>query len=147
MVPAAIEKEILIEAPVEVVWRFVTEPDQIRRWFADEIEIDLRVGGHGTLAFRGHDAYELQVEAIDPPRRFAFRWVRRPATLVRSGSALLVEFLLQAENGNTRLRVVESGFETIDWSDEEKARYAGDHSNGWERIIGRLRDQAASNRE
>jgi uncharacterized protein YndB with AHSA1/START domain len=147
VVPAAIEKDILIEAPIEVVWRFVTEPDQIRRWFADEAEIDLRVGGQGRLAFRGHDSYELQVEAIDPPRRFAFRWVRRPETVVRSANSMLVEFILQPENGNTRLRVVESGFESIDWSDEEKARYADDHSNGWERIIRRLRDHAASNRE
>jgi uncharacterized protein YndB with AHSA1/START domain len=147
VVPAAIEKDILIEAPIEVVWRFVTEPDQIRRWFADEAEIDLRVGGRGRLAFRGHDSYELQVEAIDPPRRFAFRWVRRPETVVRSANSMLVEFILQPEDGNTRLRVVESGFETIDWSDEEKARYADDHSNGWERIIRRLRDHAAPDRE
>jgi uncharacterized protein YndB with AHSA1/START domain len=29
-----IEREVVIEAPVEVVWRTVTEPDQLSQWFA-----------------------------------------------------------------------------------------------------------------
>src|SRR6266576_1819982 len=84
VVPRAIEKEVVIEAPLEVVWRVVTDPEQIRQWFADE-----------------------------------------------------------AEAGGTRLRVVESGFDTIDWSDAEKAKYAEGHSRGWQVILGRLRDYAS----
>ncbi len=145
MIPSAVEKEILIEAPVEVVWNLLTEPEQIRQWFADEAEIELRVGSKGRLAFKGHDSYQLQVEAVEPPRRFAFRWVRQPSLVVRDDNSLLVEFILQPEKGSTRLKVVESGFDAIDWSDEERARYAEDHSNGWQRILGRLRDHAVSN--
>ena len=144
MIPSAIEKDILIDAPVDVVWQLVTEPEHIRHWFAEEVEIDLRVGGHGSLGFPSHDAYQLQVEALEPPRRFAFRWVRRPETIVRSNNSLLVEFILQPEDGKTRLRVVESGFDSLDWSDEEKASYADQHTNGWPSILGRLRDRAAS---
>ncbi|HEX7263890.1 MAG TPA: SRPBCC domain-containing protein [Candidatus Dormibacteraeota bacterium] len=141
---AAIEKEILIKAPVEVVWHLVTEPDQVQRWFADEAEIELRVGSKGRLAFKSGDSYQLQVEAVEPPHRFSFRWVRQPGLVVRDDNSLLVEFILQPENGGTRLKIVESGFDAIDWSDEEKAQYVEDHSNGWQRIIGRLRDHAAS---
>jgi len=32
-----IVREILIEAPIEVVWRTVTEPDQVSQWFADRV--------------------------------------------------------------------------------------------------------------
>jgi uncharacterized protein YndB with AHSA1/START domain len=142
MIPSAIEKEILIEAPVEVVWHLLTEPDRIRQWFADEAEIELRVGGKGALAFNGKDSYQLQVEAVEPPRRFAFRWVRRPGLLLRNDNSLLVEFILEPENGSTRLRVVESGFDAIDWSDEERAKYVEDHANGWQQCLGRLRDLA-----
>ncbi len=141
---AAIEKEIHIDAPVEVVWHLVTAPDQIHQWFADEAEIELRVGSRGRLAFKGHDSYQLQVEAVEPPRRFAFRWVRQPGLVVRDDNSLLVEFILQPDEGGTRLKVVESAFDAIDWSDEERARYAQDHSNGWQRILDRLRDHAAS---
>lgn len=144
MVPTTIEKEILIEAPVEVVWRVITEPKQIREWFTDQAEVDLRVGGKGVLTPRQGEPFLLQVEALEPPRRFAFRWVRRPDTVVRSDNSFLVEFILQAENGHTRLRVVESGFETIDWSDDDKASYADDHAQGWPAILVRLRDYVAS---
>jgi uncharacterized protein YndB with AHSA1/START domain len=144
MIPSAVEKEILIEAPVEVVWHLLTEPEHIRRWFADQAEIDLRVGGQGELAFKGQGAYQLQVEAVEPPRRFAFRWVRRPGLPLRSDNSLLVEFTLEPENGSTRVRVVESGFDSIDWSDEERAKYAEDHADGWQSCLGRLRDLATT---
>ena len=144
MIPSAVEKEILIEAPVEVVWHLLTEPDQIRQWFADKAEIELRVGGKGALAFNGHDSYQLQIEAVEPPRRFAFRWVRRPGLILRNDNSLLVEFILEPETGSTRLRVVESGFDAIDWSDEERAKYAEDHANGWQHRLGLLRDLARS---
>jgi uncharacterized protein YndB with AHSA1/START domain len=141
---AAIEKEIHIDAPVELVWHLLTEPDQIRQWFADETEIELRVGSKGRLAFKSGDSYELQVEAVEPHRRFAFRWVRQAGLAVQDDNSLLVEFILRPDKGGTRLKVVESGFDAIDWSDEEKAKYVEDHTNGWQRILVRLRDHAGS---
>ena len=141
---AAIEKEIHIDAPVEVVWDLVTQPDQIHHWFADEAEVELRVGSKGRLAFKSGDSYQLQVEAVERPRRFAFRWVRQAGLVVRDDNSLLVEFILQPEDGGTRLKVVESGFDAIDWSDEERARYVEGHSEGWQSILGRLRDHTAS---
>ena len=145
MIPDAIEREILIEAPVDVVWGVVTEPEQIRRWFADEAEVELRAGGSGRLKFLpSGDSYELQVEAVEPPRRFAFRWVQPAGTAVRERNSMLVEFTLHPEANGTRLRVVESGFATVDWSDAKKRRYADDHSRGWESLLGRLRDYARS---
>jgi hypothetical protein len=35
-----IEREIVIDAPVEVVWRTITEPDQISQWFADKVDLE-----------------------------------------------------------------------------------------------------------
>ena len=144
MVPRAIEKEVVIEAPLEVVWRLVTDPEQIRQWFADEAEVELRVGGNGRLRFKSGDSYQLQVEALEPFRRFAFRWVQPEGSPARANNTMLVEFMLEPEAGGTRLRVVESGFDTIDWSDAEKAKYAEGHSRGWQVILGRLRDYGSS---
>jgi uncharacterized protein YndB with AHSA1/START domain len=142
MTPSTIEKEILIEAPVEVVWDLITEPRHIRQWFAAEAEIELRVGGPGALTFDGHGSYQLQVEAVEPPRRFAFRWVRRAGLVVHDDNTLLVEFTLEPVDGRTRMRVVESGFDAIEWSDEEKAKYVADHTNGWQDCLDRLVDLA-----
>jgi len=144
VVPRAIEKEVVIEAPIEVVWRVVTDPEQIRQWFADEAEVDLRVGGSGRLRFKSGDSYQLQIEELEPPRRFVFRWVQPESSPARSDNSMLVEFLLEPEGSGTRLRVVESGFDTIDWSDAEKAKYAEGHSTGWQVLLSRLRDYAPS---
>jgi len=144
VIPDAIEKEVVIEAPLEVVWRVVTDPEQIRQWFADEAEVELRVGGGGRLRFKSGDSYQLQIEALEPPRRFAFRWVQPEGSPVRAESSLLVEFLLEPEAGGTRLRVVESGFDTIDWSEAAKAKYADNHSRGWQVLLDRLHDYAPS---
>lgn len=146
MIPAQIEKEMLIEAPVEVVWRIVTEADQISQWFSAEAQLDLRVGGQGRLG-TGRKSYPIQVEAIDPPRRFAFRWLYPEGARAERGNSTLVEFTLSQEAGNTRLRVVESGFDQTDWSDEEKVRSIEDHSRGWEECFARLRQLALSQPE
>ena len=144
VIPDAIEKEVVIEAPLEVVWRVVTDPAHIRQWFADEAEVELRVGGGGRLRFNSGDSYQLQIEALEPPRRFAFRWVQPEGSPVRAESSLLVEFLLEPEAGGTRLRVVESGFDTIDWSEAAKAKYADNHSRGWQVLLDRLHEYAPS---
>jgi hypothetical protein len=39
-----IEREILIDAPAEVVWRTITEPDQVSQWFADRVELVVEPG-------------------------------------------------------------------------------------------------------
>lgn len=142
MIPSQIEREIVIEAPIDVVWRIVTEPDQIKQWFSSEVDLDAQAGGAGRVSFEEGETFYLQVEAFDPPHRFAFRWLHEQGPKPRPENSMLVEFTLRPEAGNTRLRVVESGFDQIDWSDERKAKYAQDHSNGWPFYLGRLRDYA-----
>src|SRR3954469_22432518 len=53
MIPPRIEREILIDAPVDVVWAVVTEPEHISGWFSDSVELDLRPGGEAVLVWDG----------------------------------------------------------------------------------------------
>ena len=142
MIPAQIEKETFIEAPVEVVWRTLTEPDQMTHWFSPEAELDGRPGGEGRLRFPSGATYYLQVETFEPPHRFAYRWMQAKGVRAVPENSMLVEFTLRAEAGGTRLRVVESGFEHVDWTDDAKSKYADDHSRGWPGILERLGEQA-----
>ena len=113
-----IERDILIAAPPEVVWEVVTEAEHVSQWFSDA-EFEATPGAGGRIA-----GFEIQIEEVEPPRRFSFRW-----------DALLVEFMLAAEDGGTRLRVLESGFENRD-------AQRVDHEGGWEKFLGQLRDYA-----
>jgi len=141
-IPAQIVKEILIEAPIEDVWRVVTEPDQITQWFSQEAELERRTDGAGRLRFESGQTYYLHVVAFDPPHRFAYRWLHERGASARPENSMLVEFILHAEPGHTRLRVVESGFDQVDWTDEEKITYLEEHSRGWQAILEQLRDYA-----
>lgn len=138
VIPSHIEKEIVIDAPLDVVWRVLTEPEQIKQWFSDEVSLDLRAGGQGRLEFTGHDSYEIKIEAVDPLHRFTFRWLYPEGSRPDPRNSTLVEFTLRAEEGRTRLRVVESGFDRIDWSDPEKARRVEDNTRGWQECLERL---------
>lgn len=145
MIPNVIERDILIEAPVETVWGVLTEPGQMSQWFCDAARIDLRPGGEGTLTFGDRATSQqvtvrLRVETAEPPHRFAFRWDHPTGTEPHPGNSLLVEFTLTAEGAGTRLRVTESGFTGLDRPAEDKAAYYDRHSKGWDIHLGSLRD-------
>jgi uncharacterized protein YndB with AHSA1/START domain len=71
MADLVIEREVLIEAPAEVVWRTITEPDQMTQWFADRVELVVEPGAHGFMGF-GDQGGPVVVETVDPPTRFPF---------------------------------------------------------------------------
>jgi hypothetical protein len=60
-----IQQEILIVAPVDVVWRTVTEPEQVSVWFSDEVDLEAKPGYEGVLTFndRGHQAVHERASA------------------------------------------------------------------------------------
>ena len=147
MTDFTIESEILIEAPADVVWRTITEPEQVAQWFADRVELDARPGGTGTLVFEDMDGrvVPLVVETVDPPHRFSFRWSHPDGEALVPGNSVLVEFTLTAEGDQrTRLRVAETGLDVLGWPDDDKSRYVEEHRDGWVGILGRLGDLFAT---
>jgi uncharacterized protein YndB with AHSA1/START domain len=143
VVPDAITREIEIDAPLDVVWGIVTEARHLAGWFSDEAEIDLRAGGAMLLTWRDHGVYRARVETVEPPRRFAFRWVLRDGEEPVAGGSTLVVMTLTPTEGGTRLTVVESGFSELSWPQHERARYAGQNADGWIRELDQLRAYAA----
>jgi len=132
-----IEREIVIDAPVEVVWRTITEPDQISLWFADKVDVEITPGATGYMGF-GDQGGPVLVETVDPPTRFSFRWNHPAGEEPAAGNSLLVEFTLVSEGERTRLRVAESGLEPLPWPDADKQRYAEEHNEGWGEFLDRL---------
>src|SRR4051794_24869971 len=132
-----VEREIVIDAPVEVVWRTITEPDQITQWFADEVRLDLEPGAHGYMGF-GDQGGAVVVDTVDPPTRFSFRWNHPAEEEPAPGNSLLVEFTLVGEGEHTRLRVVERGLDLLRRPDIDKPKYALEHNHGWGDFLDRL---------
>jgi uncharacterized protein YndB with AHSA1/START domain len=138
-----IRRDVLIAAPLDVVWRTVTEPDQITRWFSDAAQVDLQPGGEGVLTFEGTasgkpQTVPISVVHVDEPHRFAFRWMHPDGAEAHQDNSLLVEFTLAAEGAGTRLQVTESGLDRIGWAAEQVRGYTAEHEDGWQRHLGQL---------
>ena len=141
-----VERDILIEAPAEVVWRTITEPGQIAQWFADRVDLVAEPGAHGYLGF-GDQGGPVVVEAVEKPVRFSFRWNHARGEEPVPGNSMLVEFTLTPEGEErTRLRVTESGHELRDWPEAEQRRYADEHREGWGDFLDRLAAVAIKHR-
>ena len=143
MAGGRIERDVLIDASIDVVWEVISRAEHIVHWFSDEAQLDVRPGGEGVLTFELKAAsqpatYRLRFEAVEPPRRLAYRWVYPTGEDPRPGNSMLVEFTLAEEAGQTRLTVVESGLDLMPWPDHEKKDYADSHGNGWAGHLERL---------
>ena len=138
MADLAIEREIVIEAPADVVWRTITEPGHMSQWFADRVDLVIKPGAHGYMQF-GDQGGPVIVETVEPPVRFSFRWNHPRGEEPVPGNSMLVEFTLTREGAErTRLRVTESGHELLGWAGAEKERYAAEHRDGWVEFLDRL---------
>ena len=144
LVADRIEREILIDAPVDVVWDVVTRPEHISGWFSDRVEIDLRPGGAMVLAWDDYGTVCGRVERVQPPHFFSFRWVvpRIPGAELSDDNSTLVEFSLVADGEGTRLTVVESGFAGLAGPDEENQGHVDAHRRGWVKELGELVEYA-----
>lgn len=135
MVPDQIEREVLIDAPVERVWALVTEAEHIGRWFGDAgADVDLSPGGAMQFRWEEHGTARARVELVDPPHRFVYRWA--PFAEPRGiepveGNSTRVEFTLVADGDGTLLRVVESGFARLDLTEEKRLKAHQGNTRGW----------------
>ncbi|MGA2924969.1 MAG: SRPBCC domain-containing protein [Solirubrobacteraceae bacterium] len=110
-----IERQLLLDAPPEEVWKVVTAPG----WLADDVALDLFPGGDAHFCWRGSVKTGWVEEACPPtgsptnsptiagppktPGRLAFWWA------CDGDPATRVELTLEpAGDGATRLTVVES---------------------------------------
>jgi len=142
-----IEKEVLLRASLERVWRAISDADEFGRWFGVRFDGPFVAGGSVTgvitpttvddevaKAQEPHagKADTWQIVAVEPQRRLAFRWhpyAVEPDTDYAQQPTTLVEFTLNETDGGVLLRIVESGFDAI--PAERRASAFEANSEGW----------------
>ena len=97
----AIERTIELPHPVDRVWRAISDPAEIGRWFPNEsATLDVRVGGTGEFVWIIEDKEirtEIHVHEVDEPRRFVWSWGHEPSNT--DEPVTTVEFELSARRG------------------------------------------------
>ncbi|MFB6709961.1 SRPBCC domain-containing protein [Streptomyces sp. NPDC056333] len=138
-----IERETLIEAPLERVWSLVAQPGF---WVADKASLPGTVAEEGASMVAKNAEYgdfPVRVEKVQPPTYLAYRWASAfPGEELREDNSTLVEFTLTPEGDRTRLRVVESGFATLAGSEELRRRAVKDNTGGWPQELDALKARA-----
>jgi len=131
-----IEKQIRLSASRARVWRALTDPRQFGQWFGIKLSGTVAPGaklrGPITLPGYEHLTFEAAVETVEPETRFSFRWhpyAIEPGVDYSSEPTTLVVFTLEEVEGETLLKLVESGFDDIPASRRAKAFEM--NSNGW----------------
>ena len=118
---------------IDRVWRALTDPSEIAKWFSDRAEFDATPGSLGWLEWDEHGRYPLRVEAVEPPHRISWSWSHDADREFDQEKSTLVEWTLtEREEGGTLLELRESGFLS-------EAGYR-ENQDGWTAELGELVD-------
>lgn len=114
-----IEKTTLIHAPIDKVWRAVSDHREFGTWFKVDLDGPFVAGQRSTgkMTYPGVEGFPwlAWVTAVDEPHRLAFEWTPGPDVPDDPETAprTLVEFHLEREGDATRLQIIESGFDAL----------------------------------
>jgi uncharacterized protein YndB with AHSA1/START domain len=138
------ETIIDIKATPEEVFRAVTDPTQIVKWFAPYARVEPRVGGGYDISWDPELNGDGVISVWDPPKHFA-QYTERSVAYncegqpVDTGATqkIAIDYYIEAiGDGMTRLRLVQSGFgPEAAWNDEYEAT-----KTGWTEFLKKLKE-------
>ncbi|CAN5546651.1 SRPBCC family protein [soil metagenome] len=138
-----IEKQALLSAPLDRVWDAISDSAKFGTWFGMEVDGPFVEGAavSGRITETSVDEaiaeqqrpyvgepVTLWIVAVEPKRRFAFRWNALPGPEFAELTTL-VEFTLTDGDDGVLLQIVESGFDAL--PDEHRATTFNGNSEGW----------------
>ena len=142
-----LERHVTLRAPIERVWRAISDAREFGSWFGVAFDGPFAPGARltGRIVPTTVDAevaasqkpyegatFEIWVERVEPPRRFSFRWhpyAVDPGTDYSKEPTTLVVFELEEVPGGTGLTITESGFDQIPL--ERRAKAFEMNAQGW----------------
>ena len=115
-----IEKTIELKAPLERVWRALTDHQEFGQWFRVKLDGPFRAGevstGHMTYPGYEHVQWRATVQKIEPHRLFSYTWHPNavdPKVDYSKEQPTLVEFRLAPTATGTLLTITETGFDGL----------------------------------
>src|SRR5262245_8606601 len=146
-----IEKNILLRAPRQRVWRALTDREQFGAWFGMRVDEPFEAGTTVKATMTGTTVdpevakeqkqfegmrFEMVIERIEPETLFSFRWhpgAVEPGVDYSKEPMTLVEFALAEASGGILLTVTESGFDKIPL--ERRAKAFASNEGGWAIVL------------
>ena len=138
------EHEIVIDAPIEAVWKAIADGEELTRWFVAEASVEPGVGGTITISWDGEEKSSATIEAWEPNRKLRKKLAPFDMGAAKQDSAvpMIDEYTIERRDGKTVLRLVCSG---IPDAPEWDGFYNGIDS-GWGSFLRTLRHYLEHNR-
>lgn len=145
-----IERTVDLKAPIQRVWRAITDHEEFGTWFRVKLDGPFRVGQTttGQITYEGYEHLKWisTVERMDAPHQFVFTWPN-PENAddeqeLSSAPEMRVEFRLNEITGGTRLTIIESGFSALPANRRAKAMQ--ENEGGWDIQVGNIQSYVES---
>ena len=101
VVEEKVERQTVLDADAERAWEAISDPAELERWLADEVDLEPVEGAPARFEVDGEERHG-RVERVVEGRELAFTWSREP------GEESLVELELTPCVSGTRISVVET---------------------------------------
>jgi len=126
-----IVKEVVLDAPVEKVWKALTDKEEMKKWYFDIAEFEPEVGCRFT--FYGEKdgrkfVHQCTILEVETNKKLSYTW-----TYEGVQGETIVHYELFPEGNQTRLRLIHEGLENLP-QNEDYAR--ANFEEGWNYIIG-----------
>jgi uncharacterized protein YndB with AHSA1/START domain len=103
-----IEQRYYFDASPKKVFKALTSPKRLAKWFLQEAKIEPEAGTKYEFVWRGGHHHEGKVLAVDPGRKLTLSWPQRTAKKELGNTT--VTFELRERNGGALLSLTHSGF-------------------------------------
>ena len=136
---------ININAPLELVWRGLIDPELLALWCGPGARVSARSGGGYYLRLNGDLEREALIDVFDPGRRLRLIYLP-PRGLPESEAVMIDDFILDTEQGMSVVRLLGSGFPPDEAWEPLFVRLRA----GWALALARLKvcvEQVASGKE
>jgi uncharacterized protein YndB with AHSA1/START domain len=129
-----VEREMWIDAPPDVVFPFLIEPDKMIRWMGFEAEADPQPGGVYRVRIIPNGTASGRFVEVSPPDRVVFTWGWEGNWNPMGPGKSTVEVTLISEGSGTKVQLRHSGLP----ADQETF-----HVIGWDHYLPRFQIVAA----
>ena len=127
-----VTRTVHIEASHASVWKALTDPAVMVKWFGDGVGFAaLEPGATGSIDWDDYGSFPIEITEVVPDGSFGFRWSGIPAEQLDEYSTH-VRFTIADAGSGTDVTVTESGFDTLPGGTRYRRERLEQNREGWD---------------
>ncbi|TFD27731.1 hypothetical protein E3T27_04505 [Cryobacterium lyxosi] len=127
-----VTRTVHIEASRAQVWKALTDPEVMVKWFGDGVVFAaLEPGATGSIDWDDYGSFPIEITEVVLDGSFGFRWSGIPADQLDEYSTH-VRFTVADVGSGTDVTVIESGFDTLPGGTRYRRERLEQNREGWD---------------